>query len=60
MDMLREELDVSATLVKGSGGIFTVSVHGTVVARKTLAGFPDDEEILRSVERALRSSPKLQ
>lgn len=57
MDKLREELDVNATLVKGSGGIFTIAVNGTIVARKTLSGFPDDEEILRSVERAIRVSP---
>jgi predicted Rdx family selenoprotein len=57
MDKLREELDVNATLVKGSGGIFTIAVNGIIVARKTLSGFPDDEEILRSVERAIRVSP---
>jgi predicted Rdx family selenoprotein len=58
MGLLREELGVEATLIKGHGGIFTVAVNSDIVARKTLAGFPDDEEILRSVERALRLAEK--
>lgn len=51
--MLREELGVEAALIRGHGGIFTVAVEGQVVARKTFSGFPDEEEILRSVQRAL-------
>lgn len=53
MEVLREELGVEATLVKGAGGIFTVAVNGVVVAKKTFHGFPDEGEIVRSVARAL-------
>lgn len=47
--MLREELGVEATLVKGHGGIFTVAVDGQVVARKTWTGFPSEDEIVQAV-----------
>lgn len=53
MDVLREELGVETTLVKGVGGIFTVAVNGVIVAKKTFSGFPDEGEIVRSVQRAL-------
>ncbi len=53
MGTLREELDVEATLIPGHGGIFTVAVDGAVVARKTWDGFPDTEEIVRAVAKAL-------
>ncbi len=60
MDRLWEELGVRATLAKGHDGIFTVSVNGLVVAEKGMAGylsgFPDEEEIVRAVEIALRAS----
>jgi predicted Rdx family selenoprotein len=56
MEKLREELEVEATLIKGHGGIFTIAVNGTIVAKKTFSGFPDEEEILRAVDRALRTS----
>ncbi len=51
--MLREELGLEATLVKGQGGIFTVAVNGTIVARKTWSGFPDEAEIVRAVAKAI-------
>ena len=53
MATLREELGIEATLIRGHGGIFTVAVEGTVVARKTWDGFPDTEEIVRAVAKAL-------
>ncbi len=53
MELLREELGVEATLQKGHGGIFTVAVNGAIVARKTAGGFPDEEEIVRSVARVV-------
>lgn len=40
----------------GHGGIFTVAVGDRVVARKTFDGFPDNELIVREVERALRGA----
>lgn len=51
--MLREELGVETTLIKGGGGIFEVKVDGEVVAKKTFAGFPTEEEVVLGVARAL-------
>lgn len=51
--MLREELDIDTELIRGSGGIFEVKVDGQVVAKKTILGFPDEAEIVRSVGKAL-------
>lgn len=53
MELLREELGLEATLQQGHGGIFTVAVNGTIVAKKTMSGFPDEEEIVRSVARVV-------
>ena len=54
MDRLREELGIEAEIAKGHGGIFTVAVGGEIVAKKTFMGFPDEEEIVRSVAKALQ------
>ncbi len=51
--MLREELGVETTLEKGSGGIFEVKVDGQVVVKKTFMGFPEESEMVRSVQQAL-------
>lgn len=53
MDVLREELGLEATLIKGASGIFTVAVNGTIVARKAAGSFPDEEEIVRCVARVV-------
>lgn len=40
--------------MKGSGGIYTVEVDGTIVAKKTLdAGFPSDDAVVAAVRAAL-------
>lgn len=50
---IKQELDLSVELIKGSGGIFVVEVDGEVVARKTPErGFPDDDEVVRAVRAA--------
>jgi selenoprotein W-related protein len=54
--VLKEQLDVEPELVPGSGGIFEVEVDGKVVARKTRTGFPDEQEIVDAVARALDQS----
>lgn len=54
--MLKEQLDVDAELVPGSGGIFTVEVNGKVVAAKSRQGFPEEQEIADAVARALDHS----
>jgi hypothetical protein len=44
------------SLVKGSGGIYTVEVGGRVVARKTLdRGFPSEAEVVAAVLSATTS-----
>ncbi len=55
MELLREELGIDATLEKGHGGIFTVAVNDAIVARKTWSGFPAEDEIVRSVDKAVRA-----
>ncbi|MEO0603497.1 MAG: Rdx family protein [Myxococcota bacterium] len=50
---IKQELDVSAELVKGSGGIFEVQVDGDVVAKKTREhGFPEDDAVVDAVRAA--------
>lgn len=44
---------MEAELAKGHGGIFTVAVDGRIVARKTLMGFPSEDEIVHAVGEAL-------
>lgn len=51
--MLREEFGVEARLIRGHGGIFTVAVDGEIVARKSAAGFPSEDDIVREVGRRL-------
>lgn len=53
MAALKQDLDVEAQLVQGSGGIFEVAVDGRVVASKGMMGFPTEQEIVDAVARAL-------
>ena len=46
---MKEALDVTPELIKGSGGIFEVAVGGRVVARKSASGFPTESEMVASV-----------
>ncbi len=48
-------MGVEAKMKPGHGGIFTVAVGDAVVARKTFSGFPDNEEIVRAVAKALQA-----
>ena len=41
--------------MKGSGGIFEVSVDGRVVAKKALGRFPTEQDVVDAVEKALGS-----
>ena len=50
---LQEELNIDATLIKGGRGIFEVKVDGVRVARKTLDGFPTEDEVVDAVRGAL-------
>ena len=48
---LKDGLGVAAKLVKGSGGVFDVTVDGTLVYSKAETGrFPDPGEVLAAVQ----------
>jgi selenoprotein W-related protein len=51
---LRKQLEVTAKLVPGTGGIFEVQVGGKVVAKRAQAHFPDAAEIVAAVSAALK------
>ncbi len=47
---LKSELDVDATLIPGSGGVFDVTVDGKLVFSKHDEGdFPDPQEVVRRI-----------
>lgn len=52
---LKDDLEVEAELVQGSGGIFEIAVNGKVVASKGRAGFPTEKDVVDAVSRALGS-----
>jgi hypothetical protein len=51
--LIKKETDLDTDLVEGDRGEFTVWVENSVVAQKGPSGFPDDEEVLSAVQRAL-------
>lgn len=51
--MLREKLGVQAKLVRGSGGIYEVSVDGEVVVAKGSSGFPTEDAVVSAVKTKL-------
>ena len=55
MDRLREALGIETELEKGRNGIFEVKVDGRVVAKKTIDGFPSEDEVVAAVGRALQA-----
>lgn len=56
VDVLREEFGVDAQMIKGHGGIFEVRVNNAVVSKKTMWGFPSEDEIVHAVAAALNSA----
>ena len=52
-DLIERELKVSAQLVEGDRGEFTVWVGDSVVSKKNWLGFPADEKVLEAVRAAL-------
>ncbi|MBM4782482.1 MAG: hypothetical protein GQE15_32805 [Archangiaceae bacterium] len=50
---MKDELELDAQLIKGSGGIFEVAVDGQIVSKKALHGFPSELEIVNAVSKAL-------
>jgi selenoprotein W-related protein len=53
---LREQLQVAAVLVPGTGGIFEVQVGGEVVAKRRQGHFPNAAEIVTAVASALKAA----
>lgn len=51
--LIQSELNVPVELVVGKSGEFTVWVDQTCVAKKTLMGFPDENECVDGVREAL-------
>jgi hypothetical protein len=51
--LIKKETGLETELVEGNRGEFTVWVENAVVAQKGPAGFPEDEEALSAVQRAL-------
>jgi hypothetical protein len=47
---------VEAELIRGSNGIYEVKVDGQLVASKTFAGFPTEDQVTKAVQEALKSS----
>ncbi|MCB9671603.1 MAG: hypothetical protein H6736_14930 [Alphaproteobacteria bacterium] len=52
-EVLEAELGVRAELVPGARGVFLVYVGDTLVAKKTLDGFPTPEQCVEAVREAL-------
>jgi len=50
---LEKELGVTAELKVGPTGSFFVDVDGRVVIEKKMLGFPDEDEIVSAVGKAL-------
>lgn len=50
---LKDDLDIDAELLQGSGGIFEVAVDGKVVAAKDRGSFPTEKDIVDAVGKAL-------
>jgi selenoprotein W-related protein len=50
---LKDDLDVEAELLQGSGGIFEIAVDGKVVAARGRDGFPTEKDVVDAVSRAL-------
>jgi len=48
-ELLKEEIDLEATLIPGTGGVFRVETGGEVIAQRTREHFPTTEEILELV-----------
>jgi predicted Rdx family selenoprotein len=47
-------LGVHAKLVPGGRGVYAVSVNGEVVVKKTLMGFPTEQQVTEAVRAALK------
>jgi selenoprotein W-related protein len=49
---LKQQLGVTATLTPGSGGVFDVTVDGTVIfSKKSLGRFPEEGEVIGIMQK---------
>lgn len=53
---LRKAFAINAKLVPGTGGIFEVRVDDAVVAKRSMAHFPDTKEIVAAVAAAVKTA----
>jgi selenoprotein W-related protein len=50
---LKKHLGVDSTLIPGSGGVFDVTVDGTVIfSKKSVGRFPGPGEVLGALKKA--------
>jgi predicted Rdx family selenoprotein len=54
---VKEKLGIEPTLTKGPGGTFEVKVDGQVVAARKFWGFPNEQEIVAAVAKAIGEAP---
>jgi predicted Rdx family selenoprotein len=51
--LIARDTGVEPEVVEGARGEFSIRVEDEVVARKDARGFPDEDDVLRQVKRAL-------
>ncbi len=51
--LIKQETGIDAEIIEGGRGEFTVWVGEETVAKKDAGVFPEDEEIVTAVQRAL-------
>ena len=54
--VIKKQTGIDPELVEGGRGEFTVWVGEKVVAQKDATGFPSEEDVLSSVQKALAAS----
>ncbi len=54
-DAIKKEFDVTAEMIKGSGGIFDVRLDGKLIYSKKETGrFPEHAEVLNKIAATVR------
>jgi hypothetical protein len=54
--LIKQRLEIDPELVEGSRGEFTIWVGEQVVAKKGMWGFPEENEVVTAVQRALEAA----
>ena len=51
VDKIKEELSLSAELIKSGGGVYEIAVNGELIFSKKRTGiFPDDDDIIAKLK----------